>query len=388
MPSSLSSTLLTENVKAHFEENFRSRGEVGASVSVWADSGEILSLAGGFEDLAHSKPWTSSSRVLVWSATKGISAASLLHALDALKISTETPVSKIWPQFAASGKDCVTIRMILQHQAGLCALDNPPPVQDREAVTTALAAQAPAWKPGTIHGYHPRTFGFLVDEIMRRVTGLPLGTYWQQQLATPLHLEFWIGLPNHLLENVAPVLPPKGTLSKDDPFLTAFMTPGSLTSRSFASPRGLHSATTMNDPDARLASYPGWGGIGTASALAQFYSILANDGCFGSTRVFSKATLREIHTERIQGPDQVLQIPTAFSLGFMRDPILENGSKMRQTFGPSPNAFGHPGAGGSVAFADPDRRIGCAYVMNQMEPGVLPNLKGSGLWEALLQNTP
>lgn len=366
----------------HFQENFLSRSELGASVSVWKENTEILNLAEGFEDREKTIPWSSQTPALVWSATKGVSAACTLHALHASSIPLDTEVRHLWPKFAEAGKQSITIRMILQHQCGLSALDIPAPVEDRSAVLNSIEKQTPSWQPGTAHGYHPRTFGFLVDEIVRRATGTTIGQYWRTIFGDPMSLEFWIGLPEELLKRAAPVFSPRTTLPKDDPFLAAFMTPGSLTSRSFASPKGLHSASAMNEDAPRMAEYPGWGGIGTASALAKFYAMLATDGCFQGTRLFPHETLEAIRNTRVQGEDRILQIETCFSLGFMRDPIRPDGSKLRSIFGPSPEAFGHPGAGGSVAFADPETGIGCAYIMNQMEPGVLPNLKSSGLWQA------
>ena len=155
-----------------FEENFRLRGERGAAVSLWDAKGEVLSLAGGYEDMTDTKPWTVRTPVLIWSATKGPAAACCLHALGKAGLEPDDKVCSLWPEFAAAGKAEVTYRMLLQHQAGLSVLDNPPPVEDREAVVLALAKQAPAWIPGTAHGYHPRTFGFLVDEVVRRLSGV------------------------------------------------------------------------------------------------------------------------------------------------------------------------------------------------------------------------
>jgi CubicO group peptidase (beta-lactamase class C family) len=261
-------------------------------------------------------------------------------------------------------------------------------VEDRDAVVAALALQAPAWEPGTAHGYHPRTFGFLLDEILRRLGfSEGLGVYWSRQFARPLELDFWIGIPPERQSSVAPVFSPRSMLPKADPFFAAFMTPGSLTSRSFASPKGLHSAASMNTPLARSACYPGFGGIGTASALAKFYAMLACDGVWEGRRFFEASTLEEIRGSGVQGPDRVLHMETAFSLGFMRDPVSPSGQKTRRIFGPSLSAFGHPGAGGSIAFADPENGLGFAYVMNQMEPGVLPNQRANVLIEALYANT-
>ncbi len=373
-----------EALSLAFEDNFLSRGELGASVAVWRQNHPPLSLGAGFQDPERSQPWQSDTPVLVWSATKGPAAACLLHALETARVPLHTAVATIWPAFAASGKGAISLRMLLQHEAGLCALDNPPPVEDREAVAAALSLQAPAWEPGTAHGYHPRTFGFLLDELLRRLgAGESLGDYWRRVFAEPLSLDFWIGLPPHLLARVAPVFSARSMLPKGDPFLAAFMTPGSLTSRSFASPKGLHSAASMNTPAARAACYPGFGGIGTASALAKFYAMLACGGTWEGRRFFEPATLESIQSGGVQGPDRVLQMETAFSCGFMRDTVSAGGAKTRHIFGPSHSAFGHPGAGGSVAFADPERGLGFAYVMNQMEPGVLPNQRAMALVQAL-----
>ena len=322
-----------------------------------------------------SVPWTSDTPVLVWSATKGLASTCLLHALEGCNLPLETRVAHLWPQFAKAGKQDITIRMLLEHQAGLCALDQAPPVEDTEAVLNALENQTPAWQPGTAHGYHPRTFGFLMDGVLQKLTGSEtIGHYWRRNFAEPLGLDFWIGAPEDVLPRVAPVFAPKGLMPKDDPFFTAFMTPGSLTSRSFASPKGLHSAGAMNTREARMSSYPGFGGIGTASALAKFYAMLAGGGALNGRVYFKSETLAHLEKPHTQGMDKVLCMETAFSCGFMKDPITQDkGRKTRQTFGPNTSAFGHPGAGGSIAFADPTKGIGVAYVMNQMAPGVLPN---------------
>lgn len=374
----------TAAIHQTFAENFTLREELGASLAVWTQTGPLLSLASGFQDRTQTQPWCASTPVLVWSATKGPAAACALHALLESRTPLNCPVARFWPEFAQAGKSHVTVQMLLQHQAGLCALDAAPPVEDREAVIDALARQTPAWTPGSAHGYHPRTFGFLLDEVVRRLTGgETLANYWRRVFAEPLKLQFWMGVPEEVLPLVAPVFSSRNLPPKDDPFLNAFMSLGSLTSRSFASPRGLHSADAMNSPAARVASYPGFGGIGTAEALAKFYALLACDGSLEGKVIFPSGALRRLHTADVSGADRVLQINTAFQCGFMLDPQTPAGAKQRQTFGPSPFAFGHPGAGGSVAFADPERGLGFAYVMNQMSPGVLPSARASGLVDAL-----
>jgi len=373
-----------EHLTALFRENFTHYGELGASVSVWEDGREIVSLAGGFKDRQHEQPWTADTMVLFWSATKGLAAASLLHACQERGIEPTTPVGEVWPEFAEAGKERVTIAQMLSHQAGLAAMATPVEVMDHDAVAAALAAQAPAWPLGEGHGYHPRTFGFLVDETLRRITGgRTLREYWRTEFADPLGLDVWIGLPPERVKEPSSIFPTKVSPPKGDAFYTTFLTPSSLTARAFASPRGLHSVAAMNGPEARSASFGAFGGVGTARGLAKFYALLAAGGELEGRRWFEPKTIDWMTTTLTQGPDRVLLLETAFSAGFMRDPVAPNGRKLRTNFGPSPLAFGHPGAGGSHAFADPEHRISFAYVMNQMDPGVLPGPKSLRLVEAL-----
>jgi CubicO group peptidase (beta-lactamase class C family) len=223
-----------------------------------------------------------------------------------------------------------------------------------------------------------------VDEILRRITsGRTLREYWRTEFADALDLDVWIGLPPDRVREPAAIFPTKISPPKGDPFYTAFLTPSSLTARAFASPRGLHSVASMNGPEARTASFGAFGGVGTARGLAKFYALLAEGGALEGRRWFEPRTIDAMTTTLTQGPDRVLLLETAFSAGFMRDPVDSTGRKLRTNFGPSLRAFGHPGAGGSHAFADPERRISFAYVMNQMDPGVLPGPKALRLVEAL-----
>lgn len=367
-----------------FADNFTAHGELGASVCVWREGREVLSLADGFKDRAKTEPWDAATMVLVWSATKGPAAACVLHACQEHGLDLNTCVAEVWPEFATAGKERVTISELLSHRAGLPALWVEAPVLDHDAVATALAAAKPAWPHGEAHGYHPRTFGFLADEVVRRVAKVRLAEYWRAHFAEPLGLEFHMGLPAERAAEPASVFPPKSSPPKGDPFYTAFLTSGSLTSKAFASPHGLHSVAAMNSPEARTAEFPAFGGIGTARALAKFYALLAEGGTLDGRRIFEPRTLHWMTTTLTQGADRVLLMDTAFSAGFMRDPVDEAGRKTRAIFGPSLRAFGHPGAGGSVAFADPERRVAFAYTMNQMEPGVLPNAKARRLVDALM----
>ena len=383
----MSPTTLSQ-IEAHFRENFERRGELGASLSVWEGGREVVSLAGGFADRQKTRPWTAETPVLVWSCTKPLAAACVLHALARENAPLSTPVADFWPEFGQAGKERITLAQVLSHQAGLAALDTPVQALDYDAVVAALAAQSPNWPPGDGHGYHPRTFGYLVDEILRRVDGTPgmtLGRYWQTHFAVPLGLDFWIGLPPEKRDAPAPVYPPK--LPKPDAparsplFYKAMNTPETLTARAFASPRGLQAPASMNTPEARRAALPGFGGIGTARSLAKFYAMLAGGGALEGVRYLE--SLAPITTTLTDGEDRVLLRPTAFSAGFMRDPLDAGGRKLRQLFGPSLSAFGQPGAGGSHAFGDPENGIAFAYVMNQMEPGVMPHEKALGFIEAI-----
>ena len=373
-----------ERFTEHFHENFARFGELGASVSVWREGAEILSIGKGWCDREQTQPWTAETPVLFWSATKGLASACLLHALQESRRDPAMRVSACWPEFSQNGKGDIAIAEVLSHQAGLPALSVPAAVTDYEAVVTALSAEPPRWRIGEGHGYHPRTFGFLVDEILRRINGgTPLREYWREQFAEPLRLDLWIGVPPEIIPRVAPVFPARKSPPAGDEFFTAFLTAGSFTAQAFSSPRGLHNAATMNKPESLTASFPGFGGVGTAHGLAKFYAMLANGGALDSWRFLEPGTLDWMTTTLAQGRDRVLLMDTAFAAGFMRDPVDAHGKKTRVIFGPSPAAFGQPGAGGSHAFADPEHGISFAYVMNQMEPGVLPGPKALRLVDAL-----
>jgi CubicO group peptidase (beta-lactamase class C family) len=370
---------LRQRLKPLFQENFDKRGELGAAVSVWQNGKAIVDLYGGFRDAGREKLWAADTVVLVWSATKGIGSACVLHALQQRKIELNRRVAEFWPEFGQADKDKITVGQLLSHQAGLCALDQRIDVLDYDGVIRALEAQAPLWPPGTAHGYHARTFGFLLDELMRRITGKTLSDYWREIFARPLELDFWIGLPEEQNSRVATIYAAKsGKPPEPAQFYRDLVTPGTLARKTFTSPYGLNVIRKMNDPDIRAQSIVSFGGIGSASALAKFYSLLANGGELNGQSFFSQETIEGMTTTLSDGKDRVFQIPTAFSAGFMKD----SRDAARRLFGPSATSFGHPGAGGSHAFADPENKIAFAYVMNQMEQSVLPNEKALRLVNA------
>jgi CubicO group peptidase (beta-lactamase class C family) len=371
-----------------FQDNFKRLGELGAAVSVWQNGKAIVDLYGGFRDARREQPWTNDTLVLIWSATKGLGSACVLHVLQEDKIDIKRHVAEFWPEFAQAGKETITIAQLLSHQAGLVALDRQVDVTDYASVIHALEEQAPLWPPGTAHGYHARTFGFLLDELVRRMTKTTLSEYWRKVFAEPLGLDIWVGLPESENHRVATVYPAKaGKPAEPKQFYVDLATQGTLARKVFTSPYGLHAIGAMNDPANRVRPIVSFGGIGNANSLAKFYAMLANGGELDGQKFFADQTLHWIKTTLTDGIDRVFQIPTAFSAGFMKD----SKQAKRRIFGSTHlregpvrlGPFGHPGAGGSHAFADPENKISFAYVMNQMEQSLLPNEKSLRLVDAI-----
>ena len=356
-----------------FEENFTKYDELGASVCLWRDGEMVVSLGDGFWDREKIKRWTTKTRVLIWSATKGLASACLVHLCDREKIMLSRRVAEFWPEYGQNGKADTTLLQVLSHQSGQPALRNPDvPFLQRELVVEALASQEPFWKPGLAHGYHARTFGFLVDELVRRISGINVGAYFRDIFATPLGLDLWIGLPQELVDDVAPIYAARRAQEStdEDPFYSELARQDSLTFKAFTTPAGLMVPSIMNRPEIRTQVLPSLGGIGTAESLATFYY-----RTFCEPTFFSAERIADLSQTVASGTDTILRIPTAFAAGFMKDPFSDTGQKIRGIFGPSPSAFGQPGAGGSLAFADPKNNVAFAYVMNQMEPGLFPNPK-------------
>ena len=363
---------LREKLSPLFQENFSRFGELGAAVSIWRHGESLLDLHGGFRDARREIPWTPDTLVLIWSATKGLGSACLLHVLQERDIGLERRVAEFWPEFAQNGKDAISLTQLLSHQAGLCALDERVDIQDYAAVVGALERQKPLWPPGTAHGYHARTFGFLLDELVRRIAKKTLSEYWRATFGDPLALDLWIGLPESEHARVATIYAAKaGRSPSPASFYRDLATPGTFAQKSFTSPAGLNVVGGMNTTAMRSLAVVSFSGIGSAAALGKFYAMLANGGELAGRRFFTKETLALMSTTLASGEDRVFRIPTAFSAGFMKDPA----ETPRRIFGPPASSFGHPGAGGSHAFADPENVIAFAYVMNQMEQSVLPNEK-------------
>lgn len=381
----VSSATLANRLRPLFEENFARFGELGAAVSIWQNGLPVLELHGGYRDVRRETPWTHDTLVLFWSATKGLGSACLLHVLQEHGITLERRVAEFWPAFARGGKSDITLAQLLSHRAGLAAFDESVNVLDYAAVVRALERQRPLWPPGTAHGYHARTFGFLLDELVRRIDSRSIGEYWREVFAEPLGLDVWIGLPADENHRVATIHAAKASgAASPDPFYRALSQAGTIQRQAFTSPHGLHTVSAMNSPKNRARAFVSFGGIGSATSLARFYAMLSNGGSFEARRFFSSETIQRMTNTLTSGLDRVFGITTAFSAGFMKDPP----EARRRIFGPSHLAFGHPGAGGSHAFADPENNLSFAYVMNQMEQKLLPNEKSLRLVDALYQELP
>ncbi len=366
-----------EELEAYFRENFSARGELGASVSVWKDGEEIVSLSGGYCERDKLREWTADTLVPVYSATKGPAAAVMLHVLSKRGMDADTLVSEVWSGFPL---DAATFGELLSHQCGLAALDEVADVFDHAAVIAAVEGKSPEWVPGAGHGYHPRTMGFLLDECVRKLEGKSLGTVWNGEIARPCGIDFWISLPESEWGRVAKLVPGRAKPSVyEEGFYAAFNTPGSLTRRAFSSPKGLHAIAEMNEPKAWSAGLPAMGGVGCARGLAKFYQ--AAIGALESP--FSDAVRKSLATLQVSGEDKVLLRETAFTSGCQMDPVDADGRKKRHLYGKSTSAFGHPGAGGSHAFGDPASGLSFGYVMNQMELSVMPGERCTVLVERL-----
>ncbi len=370
-----------EPVRDAFVRNFERLGERGAAVSVYRDGRKVVDLWAGARDAAGREPWAVDTAQVVRSATKGIAAAVPLLLHQRGRIDLDAPVGTYWPEFKAAGKERVLVRHLLSHRAGVPVVDvplTPAEALDGESGPRALAAQRPVWEPGTDHGYHAHTYGWLVGELVRRATGRSVGYWVAEEIARPLGLDFWIGLPDGEARRVgrigevaeppasggAPRLRPKRSVAE------AYADPGSLTRRAFGV---IRPAVDENAPEYHAAEMPASGGISTARALARAYAAMI--GPVDGHRLFAPATLTLARTEESAGPDRVLVVSTRFGLGYMLHgpaaPMLAKGS------------FGHPGRGGSLGFADPESGIAFGYVTNGMRKGVTADPRAQALVRAV-----
>jgi CubicO group peptidase (beta-lactamase class C family) len=361
-----------------FVENFSEHGEVGAAVCVYRDALPVVDLWAGLADRDVGRPWEETTAALVFSTTKGVTAACANLLIERGQLELDHPIAAYWPEFAAAGKERIPVRWALSHQAGLAAVAGEltlEAVLAWDPVVAAIAAQAPNWEPGTAHGYHARSYGWIVGELVRRITGVSLGRFFATEMAAPLGLDFWIGLPASEEGRLARIYPPEPPADPDvRAAMEAFMGPSTLLGRVLTGPSGLFGYNDMwNRPELHAAEMPSSNGIGTAPALARFYGALIGE--VDGVRLLRAATVAAAREVQAEGPDRVLGLPTRFGLGFALPPMLGPGL--------GPAAFGHPGAGGSLGFADPDAGLGFGYVMNQMKLGVTGDQRTAALISAL-----
>ncbi|MEU4569820.1 serine hydrolase domain-containing protein [Micromonospora sp. NPDC023956] len=370
-----------EPVREAFLANFDTRAEIGAAVSVYRHGREVVRLWGGIADPTTGRAWREDTLQVVYSTTKSVPAACAHLLAQRGQLDLDAPVAGYWPEFAAAGKGSIPVRWLLTHQAGLPVLDRPVPLAEAltwEPVVAALAAQAPAWQPGTAHGYHGLTYGWLVGEVVRRVSGRSLGTYVADEIAKPLGLDLWVGLPAAEAHRVArtveqPAAPPPTAEAVPEALraaLAAYTDPTSLVVRS----------TMVTDPPLDLADPRTWAaeipavnGICTASSLARFYASLIGD--VDGIRTLDATTLAAATREQASGIDRVLMTPTRLALGF--------GLPLPDQPWWSPTAFGFAGYGGSLGYADPASGIAFGYVMNGLRVTADPDPRTTSLVEAV-----
>ncbi|MEE2704431.1 MAG: serine hydrolase domain-containing protein [Myxococcota bacterium] len=351
-------------VQQEFEQAFERGDELGASVCVTLEGETVVDLWAGFADEARTRAWEHDTLVNVYSTTKGMTALCALRLVEQGRLDLDAPVARYWPEFAAAGKEELPVRYLLSHRAGLAAVQEPlapGSLFDWACMAKALAEQAPWWTPGDQHGYHAISFGFLVGELVRRITGRSLGTYFREELAEPLGLEFYIGLPEALEPRVAALV--QGPIHETEgPNLMELIVtdPESLTAKAFANPP--LDPTAANSREWRAAEIPAANGHGTAAALARVYAALSVGGDLDGVHVLAPELIEQARTEQSLGMDAVLMLVSRFGLGFGMPPAEE-------PTGPNSEVFGHAGMGGSYGQADPENRMSFGYTMNLMHMG-------------------
>jgi CubicO group peptidase (beta-lactamase class C family) len=367
-------------VRAAFADNFATRGDVGAAVAVTIGNKPVIDLWGGHSDKARTRPWERDTIVNVYSATKGVAATCLNRLADQGQVNLDAPVADYWPEFAQSGKEKLPVRWLLSHRAGLPAVRKPLPpdaLMRWDVMTTALAEQEPWWEPGTKHGYHALTFGYLIGEVIRRVTGKTVGAYCRENISGPLGIDFHIGLDARDDSRCAEVIAaPPPAPGQRNPLADAAKDPDSITAKAVNNPPGALKLETINSRGWRGAEIPAANGHTNARALSRFYASLACGGELDGVRILSADQIERCRTIESDGIDAVLSVPMRFGLGYR---LTQPAAK----YGPNPHSFGHTGAGGSLGFADPDAGLGFAYTMNQMGTQLLLDPRVAALLDAL-----
>lgn len=367
-----------EPVRDAFAANFDERGDVGAGVAVYHRGRLVVDLLGGHRDLDRTVPYGPDALQLVFSTTKGMTAVCVALCLQRGWLSTGTRVRDLWPELPAD----VTVEQLMSHQAGLVTVEPPLAFEqalDWDTVVKGLEGTEPLWAPGTAHGYHAVTYGWLAGELVRRSDprGRSLGRFFAEEVAAPLGLETWIGLPASHEPRVAPLFP---SAPPSDPAIVAMMEAMMGPSTTGGKALSMSGAFTPADgrlvwnlPELHAAEIGAANGITNARSLARMYASTVSD--VDGVRLLAPDTVADARTARSKAPDKCLLVETSFGIGFMLDtgfnPLL------------TPGSFGHPGAGGSLGFADPEAEVGFGYVMNQMQMGLAADPRQGALIAAV-----
>jgi CubicO group peptidase (beta-lactamase class C family) len=346
-----------EPVERAFAKNFVERGDVGASVCVYRDGVPVVDLWGGVADVSTGTRWSRDSIVTVFSMTKGVTAIAANLLVQRGLLDPAAPVASYWPEFAAAGKADITVGTAMSHRAGLPRIDRPLTRAEALAwdpVVAAIAAQEPIWEPGSQHGYHMRSYGWIAGELIRRVTGRSPGRFIADDVCRPIDIDFHVGLPESEEARLAALVVPGPEYHEQ----MAKLPPEWLLTQVISGPSGHFAYDEMwNTRELRAVELPSSNGVGNARAVARLYAHCIGDGVSG-VRLLDDATVAAATAVRSRGPDSVILVDTAFGIGFMLPPALPTPC--------GPRSFGHGGAGGSSSFADPDAGIAFAYTMNKM----------------------
>jgi CubicO group peptidase (beta-lactamase class C family) len=376
------------SVADEFARNFAERGEVGASVSVTVGGETVVDLWGGHADPERSQPWEKDTIVNLQSCTKGVTALAAHLLASTGQLDFDEPVATYWPEFAAAGKEGVLVRHVLSHQVGLPALREPlkeGAFYDWDYMVERLAAEAPFWEPGTRHGYHAYTFGFLVGELIRRVSGRDFAEFVEAEIIRPLGLDLLIGVPESEFGRLATLIPapmpqPGEPVSKF--FLLAMTDPTSVPFLVLGNSGGYGMPGMANTLEARAAVIPATGGYSNARALAAMYRAIVHDRVIGSYPLDAEDIVKMSAVQSAATEDVVLSGPGRWTLGFHKTGTSPRGTAVPITVQLSEEAFCHTGAGGSIGLADPGCDMSFAYVMNQQAASMGLHTTGQSLVDA------
>jgi CubicO group peptidase (beta-lactamase class C family) len=357
-----------EPVRDAFAANFAEGLELGASFCVMRGEETLVDLHGGVRDAARSEPLAPDDLFEVWSTTKAMAATCLAIAVDRGLLDYRAPVASLWPEFAAAGKETITVETLVSHASGVCGPEGDTTLEavlDVPGMAARLAAQAPLFEPGTASAYNARVFGHWVDALLRRVDGRSLADFFAEEVAGPLGADVHLALSDtdlpRRVEMVAPWAAMRPPPPKDPVLRAALANPD-------------HSPLACNGREWMQSGFGSSGGSANARGLARVAGALANDGAVGAARILSPEGVAALRAVRREGKDKVLGMWTRWGAGV----IVNN----RGMYGPRDEAFGHTGLGGSFAFADPVAGVGVAYAMNLMSPSLIGEPRGRRLIEA------